>query len=397
MNETDVVAVLCACLILLLWFPRSSVGAQSKNLSPRSVDSLVVLSNLLSQTATSLTFIEAWESVTTQSIDDCVSLSSQQKQRLTMTQRLSEDYGLSAHHLIDHVLLETSQHNKQISVWNEKSAPAVTGSTVLIALPIAMWLLSVGLGVSAISWLFTSGFGWLCLFFGVALTLFARWTLRRTRASALQTTKTLKSEIRLSPLQAGISAGLLVCVVIPSAVGAAASILVAVCVSAYWPRLQSQSALQLDSVTLRERPWVCAVISGSLLAGHDWVTAVELGFDASTQPESLQLAGVIRRLRWGVDPELAFAQAPLVWRDIAETVGRAHRTGAPISRNLQQVAFQWLQAASEQHILRIERIAGRLIVPVALCQLPAFVLLGVVPLVAAELLPMLHGFTSTSF
>jgi hypothetical protein len=105
---------------------------------------------------------------------------------------------------------------------------------------------------------------------------------------------------------------------------------------------------------------------------------------------------VAQRLEWGVEPNIAFASSHSLLQPISETIQRSSQTGAPIYESLMTQVRLWNETLQTQRIQNVEKVAERLIVPVALLQLPAFFLLGVIPMVAAEILPMLETFSSTS-
>jgi len=101
-------------------------------------------------------------------------------------------------------------------------------------------------------------------------------------------------------------------------------------------------------------------------------------------PVGEELVSIHHRLDVGVDP----AQ---VWRSVAghpqlaplgRAVGRAHETGAPVGRAVHQLADE-LRARSRADVeTRARSIEVKAAAPLGLCLLPAFVLLGIVPMVA---------------
>ncbi len=97
--------------------------------------------------------------------------------------------------------------------------------------------------------------------------------------------------------------------------------------------------------------------------------------------EELEL--IRHRLQIGIDP----AQ---VWRSAAEhpqlaplgrTVGRAHETGAPVAEAVHRLGAELRDRARADIENRARTIEVRAAAPLGLCLLPAFVLLGIVPMV----------------
>ena len=100
-------------------------------------------------------------------------------------------------------------------------------------------------------------------------------------------------------------------------------------------------------------------------------------------PVGEEFLGIHHRLEVGVDPVR-------VWRAVAahdelgplgRAVGRAHQTGAPVGRAVHQLAEELRERARADVEARARSIEVKAAAPLGLCLLPAFVLLGVVPMV----------------
>lgn len=100
-------------------------------------------------------------------------------------------------------------------------------------------------------------------------------------------------------------------------------------------------------------------------------------------PVGEEFLAIHHRLEVGVDP----AQ---VWRTVAEhpqlgplgrAVGRAHESGAPVSGAVHRLAGELRELARAEVETRARSIEVKAAAPLGLCLLPAFVVLGVVPLV----------------
>lgn len=104
-----------------------------------------------------------------------------------------------------------------------------------------------------------------------------------------------------------------------------------------------------------------------------------------------RFAAAAQALRDGAEPETAWrllsvdgATAP-----VAAAALRASRTGAPASETVAKAARDTWNAAEQAAQAQIRAVAVRATAPLALCFLPAFVLVGVVP-TALGLLTELH-------
>ncbi|HEY0888763.1 MAG TPA: type II secretion system F family protein, partial [Nocardioides sp.] len=89
------------------------------------------------------------------------------------------------------------------------------------------------------------------------------------------------------------------------------------------------------------------------------------------------------RLRLGADPAVVwqvFASEPAL-APLGRTLARAHRSGAPVAGSVERLADDLARAARAEVEDRARRVGVRAAVPLGLCLLPAFVLIGIVPLV----------------
>ncbi|WP_026123063.1 type II secretion system F family protein [Nocardiopsis halotolerans] len=105
-----------------------------------------------------------------------------------------------------------------------------------------------------------------------------------------------------------------------------------------------------------------------------------------------ELAAVGEQLRLGATPAEAWRRSALpeplaaVGRDLA----RAADTGAPVADLLDRHAADLRRVLRVRAVARVERLGVLVVAPLGLCFLPAFVLIGIVPM-AAELLSRALG------
>lgn len=151
-------------------------------------------------------------------------------------------------------------------------------------------------------------------------------------------------------------------------------------------RRRAAAAARRDARTARDLPRVADLMATCLHAGVAPADAIVLVCDVVGGPVRDDLIPVAAAIRMGVDPQAAWCSlatggAGEAVRRVARAFGRAAATGAPLAETLALVAddererLRWdAQAAA--------RRAGVLAVgPLASCFLPAFLLLGVVPVV----------------
>jgi tight adherence protein B len=152
--------------------------------------------------------------------------------------------------------------------------------------------------------------------------------------------------------------------------------------------------------------WACLVIGGSLLwAGARWNRALASRAAPPTASPGLELDLLAIAMSSGASVDGAMAvtgraiaehvpsAAPTdtVWRDAASTVGLATKAGAPIADLLRAEAYRQRRVARAEGAVRAAALSVRLMIPLGVCILPAFVLLGVAPLMISVLTGTLGG------
>jgi pilus assembly protein TadC len=160
-------------------------------------------------------------------------------------------------------------------------------------------------------------------------------------------------------------------------------------------RLEPAAVRKRRTRIAADMPLAVDLLAACLRAGRPPQAAVGTVAKAIGGPLADLLAGVGHRLDLGMDPIEAWsallAEPPCA--ALARAVQRALRSGAPLARSLEHLADDSRQARRwtvEEHARAIE---SRAVVPLGLCFLPAFVLLGVVPTVAGSLGGILRLFS----
>ncbi|MEU6895293.1 type II secretion system F family protein [Streptomyces sp. NPDC046557] len=143
----------------------------------------------------------------------------------------------------------------------------------------------------------------------------------------------------------------------------------------------------------RQLPFAADLLAACLAAGAAPVEAAEVVGESLGGPvgERLALAGA--ELRLGGEPGSAWgrlAQIPGA-RALAECLERAARTGAPAAEPVSRLAAALRADRARQAGARAQRAAVLITAPVGLCFLPAFLALGVAPVVIGMASGLLSG------
>jgi len=133
-------------------------------------------------------------------------------------------------------------------------------------------------------------------------------------------------------------------------------------------------------------PLALDLLAAGVRAGSAPVEVLSVLSTALDGPLGRLLGEIAERQRLGADPAEAWAAAgPPESAAVGRALSRAAQTGSPLADLLERHAAE---ARADEHgraLERARRTAVLVVAPLGLCFLPAFVLIGVVPLVAALL------------
>jgi Flp pilus assembly protein TadB len=141
----------------------------------------------------------------------------------------------------------------------------------------------------------------------------------------------------------------------------------------------------------RDLPQVVDLLAVTLASGASPTHALVTVADAVEGPIVADLRAAERSLALGRDPAT-------VWREVAARPGlaalgrgiaRAVETGASVSDSLHRLAEDLQASARLEAESKARAVGVRAAAPLGLCMLPAFVLTGVVPLVASTVTALL--------
>jgi Flp pilus assembly protein TadB len=197
---------------------------------------------------------------------------------------------------------------------------------------------------------------------------------RRARATSLRTT-------RLAAAVGG--AGLWV--VLGGWVGAAAGVACVVLVPRAVARLESASGRRRREELERQAPLLADLLAAMLAGGATLRAALAAAGDAVGEPTAGAVRDVVAAVDLGAEPIAAWRGAgpPEVHQPVIDAVERASTSGAPVAHLLTRIADDLRRERAVQLEVAARSAGVRAVAPLAACFLPAFILVGVVPVVAS--------------
>jgi pilus assembly protein TadC len=197
--------------------------------------------------------------------------------------------------------------------------------------------------------------------------------------TARQTRQTRRAA--LAAIVAGAGIAVLVGGVPGAVLGGVGAALVGIVV----PRLDRREERQQREALVTAAPLLVDLVAACLASGAALDAALEVSARAVDPPASTLVLDAVRRTRLGADPAHAWAalrEDPALG-GLARAVLRSGESGAALADLLPRAAAE-ARARHRVHVeARIRTASVRLTAPLALAFLPAFVLLGVVPVVAS--------------
>jgi Flp pilus assembly protein TadB len=196
----------------------------------------------------------------------------------------------------------------------------------------------------------------------------------------------------LSTLVLSCAAGLAVTVLLGGPVGAVLGV-VAGAVSWKVARAREPAAERRRREQLeRQVPHVIDLMAATLSVGASPTAALDRVAGAVPPPMSEELADVGARLRLGTDPVR-------VWADLGShrelgalgrCLARSADSGSSVAEAMRGLAEDQRRNARADATSRARTVGVTAAAPLGLCLLPAFVLIGIVPLVAGSVAAFLH-------
>ncbi|MEO3869736.1 type II secretion system F family protein [Nonomuraea sp. B12E4] len=177
---------------------------------------------------------------------------------------------------------------------------------------------------------------------------------------------------------------LLITLLIGGTPGIVAGLLTAPAIAMYLGRKEpQQSRHDLHRITA-DLPFAADLMAACLLAGRPVSAATEIAATAIGGPLGHRLTWVSNQLRLGADPEptwAALARSPAMGQ-LSRAMSRAAQSGAPVADVLTRLADDARETARTASLAAARRVGVKAVAPLGLCFLPAFVLLGIIPVIA---------------
>lgn len=191
--------------------------------------------------------------------------------------------------------------------------------------------------------------------------------------------------VRPGPTSAALLVAVGSVVLVGGSTGVMVGVVLGVAARVVVPRLEGGEQRRRRDGLARQAPLTVDLVAACLASGAAPDAAVAAAARAVGAPTSEVLLPAVASLRLGADPAV-------VWHEVARVEGlaalaraviRSHQSGAALSELLPRVADEVRAAARSRAEARIRTAAVRLTAPLGAALLPAFVLLGVVPVVAS--------------
>ncbi|WP_223166567.1 type II secretion system F family protein [Nonomuraea sp. SYSU D8015] len=181
-----------------------------------------------------------------------------------------------------------------------------------------------------------------------------------------------------------ICAGLATAALIGGIVGILAGLLIAPATGVYLHRKEPTQTQHEREQIAKDLPFAADLMTACLLAGRPVSAATEIAANAIGGPLGQRLAWVSTQLRLGADPEPTWgllAKDPALGQ-LSRAMTRAAQSGAPVADVLTRLADDAREASRAATVASARRVGVKAVAPLGLCFLPAFVLLGIVPVIA---------------
>jgi Flp pilus assembly protein TadB len=175
--------------------------------------------------------------------------------------------------------------------------------------------------------------------------------------------------------------GAAVALLLGGLVGGVLGLVVAGIVDRVLGRHAPDDARQLHAALRRDLPGACDLLAVCLAAGVPVASALAAVGGAVPPPLGSQLQATAHLYRLGAAPRRAWAEAPDTLAVLGRVLVRAGESGAAVAPALRSLAADCRAEARAAAEAGVRRAGVWILAPLGLCFLPAFVCLGVVPLV----------------
>lgn len=295
---------------------------------------------------------------------------------------------------LDQVAGMLAARERRARLIESEMAAARATAMVVSGLPLLVLAMGAGLGTSPWSF-FLTGMGAVALALALVL-LFVGWAwLDRLTSKAVpglsrgqpRSKASDVSLLRRWRLPLALLAGVAGWAFIGGVAGVVAA---AVLVPLAWRTLSNArgpGALRREQRLTADHPLVVELLALALSAGADIASALRMVAAAVGDPWDSRLALPLNALEVGQSPGAVWAdlEHDPITAGLGRALSRSHATGVPVSEAMRRLAVDLRESADLVAHAYARTVEVRAAVPLGVCFLPAFVLLGVVPLVAGVL------------
>jgi pilus assembly protein TadC len=176
-------------------------------------------------------------------------------------------------------------------------------------------------------------------------------------------------------------AGLAVAPVVGGAAGLVAAGVVAVGCERLLRRAATDERTAVRAALLRDLPGACDLVGVCIGAGVPVANALAAVAEAVPGPLGAHLRTVAALYRLGAEPGRAWVDVPVELAGLGRVLVRAGESGAAVVPSLRSLAADSRSAERVDAEAAVRRAGVWVLAPLGACFLPAFICLGVVPLV----------------
>lgn len=145
-------------------------------------------------------------------------------------------------------------------------------------------------------------------------------------------------------------------------------------------RVQDPAVLRRQARIERDLPVAVYLLGAALRAGTAPTTALLAVAEALAGPAGEELTGIHHRLLLGVDPVVVWSEVGAGLRPLGRAMARSSESGASALAAVDALADELRSTTRVRTEALARTVEVRAAAPLGLCFLPAFVLIGVVPM-----------------
>lgn len=134
-----------------------------------------------------------------------------------------------------------------------------------------------------------------------------------------------------------------------------------------------------------------SLVAVALRGGGGVLESLEIVAASGPPAVRTQLQRVAAGWRWGLDQQTCWAQASPSWRPLSTALALAERSGAAPADLVERAAEDLRREAARVVDERVAASSVRLVLPLGLAFLPAFLLTSIAPAVAFAAASLLSG------